>query len=177
MKKVYMLGMMLTLAACFAFAASLSVPWFIDTATPPSKLPPVGAGVVGLVYLHNNLEDDIVCEIGYYTSTGTFMGPVAPAQTTFTIPALSTVAFRPCQDDPPVTGSGGQETEVARAVPNRPTVSPLGVVDTKPNGSLVVRWTTGGSSDVQGIVLQTQNVDGGATGRVLQWGTLLPPGT
>ncbi|MCX5770225.1 MAG: hypothetical protein NTZ09_08140 [Candidatus Hydrogenedentes bacterium] len=182
MKKVYMLGMMLMVGACFAYAASLSVPWFVDNATPPSKLPPLDAKVVGLVYLHNNLVEDVTCEIAYYSQIGHFMGPEAPDKTTFEIPALSTVAFRPGKNDPVIAGSGGQESPIALLVPNRPTVAPDDVVlegDDKLNGSIVISWTTGGANDVQGIVLQTQNADGlvGTNpGRALQWGTLLPPG-
>jgi len=178
MKKVYMLGMLVMLAACFAFAASMSVPWYVDNAGTPSKIPPLDKKIVGLVYLHNNLTEAIPCKIEYYSETGHFMGPVTPNPTTFSIPALSTVAFRPAKDDPVVAGTagGGQETELARTVPNRPTAAPdaYQVGDEKPNGSIVISWTTGGPSDLQGIVLQTQNADGGATGRALQWGTLLP---
>lgn len=168
MKKVYMLGMVLVMAACFAYAASLSVPWYVDNAAVPGKVPPVSGGVLGLVYLHNNLDEAIVCEIAYYSEVGVFLGPEAPDPTTFSIPALSTVAFRPYASDP-ISG-GGQESDVAMAVPNRPTD------DGRKNGSIVVSWTTGGANDVQGIVLQTQNVDGTTTGRLMQWGTLLPPG-
>jgi len=177
MKKVYMLGMVLAMAACFAYAASLSVPWFVDSAPAATGLPP-GEKVMGIVYLHNNLEDDIVCSIEYYTADGIYLGPEAPDPTTFEIPALSTVGFRPVASDPNTVG-GGQETDVAMAIPNRPTIdaswNPNGKA--KPNGSLVVKWTTGGANDVQGMVLQTQNVDGTTTGRLMQWGTLLPPGT
>jgi Ca-activated chloride channel family protein len=61
------------------------------------------------------------------------------------------------------------------------------------NGSAVIRWMggdwdvtrkgmkswqhqTSNQQGVQGLYVQTQNVDGGSTGRVHQWGTLLPPG-
>ena len=178
MKKVYMLGMMVVLAACFAYAASLSVPWFVDSAGTPGKVPLVTTGVLGLVYLHNNLNEVVLCEIKYYSSIGHFMGPVGPDRNTFEIPALSTVAFRPCKDDP-ATSLGGQESPIAVLVPNRPTVAPGGEVwekDAVPNGAIVISWTTGGASDVQGIVLQCQNADGGNNGRLTQWGTLLPPG-
>lgn len=176
MKKVYTIGMVLMMAATFAYAASLAVPWFVDNSGVPGKLPPVTTGILSLIYLHNNLEDDVVCEIAYYSATGHFMGPVAPDPTTFTIPALSTVAFRPCKDDP--SSAGGQEAAVAQLIPNRPTVAPdaYQTGDEKPNGAIVIRWTTGGANDVQGIVLSTQNADGGAAGRLMQWGTLLPPG-
>jgi hypothetical protein len=174
MKKVYMLGMMIALAACFAYAGSLSVPWYIDNANVPGKLPPVaGTGVMGIIYLHNNLEEDVVCEIAYYSNVGHFLGPVTPDPTTFVIPMLSTVAFRPCVDDP----TGQEQSATGLAVPNRPTAAWDGSYedgDFKKNGSIVVRWTTGGPSDVQGILLQTQNADGTPTGRLMQWGTLLP---
>ena len=183
MKKFYVLGMVLMGAACFAFAASLSVPWFVDDGNIPGKLPPVaGKGQVGIVYLHNNLNEDVVCSIAYYSSIGHFMGPAGDDPTTFAIPALSTIAFRPGCDDPALGfGSGGQETAIARAVPNRPTAAPVGLpyieaVDKPKNGSIVIQWTQGGAQTVQGFLMQAQNADGTATGRVTTWGTLLPPG-
>lgn len=169
MKKVYMLGMVLTLAACFAYAASLSVPWYMDNTAVPGKLPPTQTGVLGLVYLHNNLPTDVVCEIAYYTQEGLLLDFAEGQSNTFEIAAMSSVAFRPAVSDP--ISNGGQEADPAMAVPNRPTN------DGKKNGSIVVSWTTGGLNDVQGIVLQTQNVGGGLTARLLQWGTLLPPGS
>ncbi|HUW62753.1 MAG TPA: hypothetical protein VMZ06_17230 [Candidatus Bathyarchaeia archaeon] len=178
MKKVYMLGMLVMLAACFAFAASLSVPWFVDTAAPPTKVPPVAKGMIGLIYLHNNLDEDVTCDILYYSQVGHFLGPVAPAATTFSIPALSTVAFRPVAYDP-ITAEGGQESAVALLVPDRPTAAPdaYQAGDEMKNGSIVIEWTTGGANDVQGILVQTQTVDTtGAASRLMQWGTLLPPG-
>lgn len=172
MKKVYMLGMVLVTAACFAYAASMSVPWFVDNAAPGTGLPPT-VGNVSLIYLHNNLESDVTCEIAYYDQDGNFLGPEAPLQTTFSIPALATIAFRPVQDDP--ESDGGQESEAAAAVPNRPTANPnTGFTSTKTNGSCVIRWTTGGANDVQGLLVKTQHH--GSSGAYLEYGTLLPPG-
>lgn len=165
MKKLYVLAMVLTVAACFAYASTMSVPWFVDNAATKCGLPPVTGGIVGLVYLHNNQATPIVCEIQYYSQEGALLGPAT--DNTFSIPALATIAFRPYADDP--ASAGGMEAAAAALVPNRPTE------DGKKNGSIVIKWA-GDPGLVQGIVLQTQNVDGTGTGRLLQWGTLLPAG-
>jgi len=174
MKKMIVVAVLI--AAGVAFASSLSVPWFVDTGSNGAGFPPTnGTGVQGIVYLHNNLTSDMTCAIAYYSGTGMSLGPAAP-DNTFTIPANSTVAFRPVADDPSTVG-GGQESAVALAVPNRPILG-TDVGDgsgAKKNGSLVVAWV-GGAGDVQGLIVESTNVDGSPSGRLLQYGTLLPPG-
>lgn len=175
MKKLYVLAMVLTLAACFAYASTMSVPWFTDNAPAGCGLPPTtglvaGKAQVGLVYLHNNLNDELVCSIEYFTQEGDSIGPLA--NNTFTLPALATVAFRPTVHDPVTPGTKGMESVVAQAIPNRPTV------DGKDNGSFVITWS-GDPGLVQGVLLQTQNANRSAdmnAANFLQWGTLLPAG-
>jgi len=162
-----------------AFASSLSVPWFVDNAPANTFYPPRAGGIQGIVYLHNNQTSDLTCSIEYFTSSGFTMGPAAP-ENTFVIKASATLAFRPVANDPVGTATpGGQENVSAGwLVPNKPTVGTDVIPDgtgTKTNGSCVVRWM-GVSTDVQGIMVQTFNIDNSASGRLLQYGTLLPPG-
>jgi hypothetical protein len=175
MKKLVLIAALVMVGVGFAYASSLSVPWFIDAkACTNAGLPPVTKGVIGLIYLHNNATTDTTCTVQYYTENGDAMGPDDPFNTFVIIPN-ATIAFRPVADDPASAGKG-QESSSGQAVPNRPVTSALGGLSgLKGNGSAVISWL-GGSGTVQGIYVQTQNVDGGSTGRVFQWGTLLPPG-
>ncbi len=179
MKKLAMIAVVLMVGAGFAYASSLSVPWFVDKPTLVNAgFPPTSKGVSGIVYLHNNLSTDITCSISYYTQSGDAIGPDAP-NNTFTIVAKATLAFRPVANDPAGTATpAGQEDPASGAlVPNRPltTTATHPVNDGKMNGSAVIEWV-GGAGDVQGIYVQSQNVDDAQPGRIAHWGTLLPPG-
>jgi hypothetical protein len=175
MKKLMIIATLVMVGVGFAYASSLSVPWFVDTRLVTNAgLPPDVKGVIGLVYLHNNDAAPTTCSVTYYTEDGAAMGPDAPANT-FVIAPNATLAFRPVASDPNSAGRG-QESALALLVPNRPITSATGgLAGLKGNGSAVIAWM-GGSGTIQGIYTQTQNVDGGATGRILQFGTLLPPG-
>ena len=181
MKKMMVVALML--GAGVAFASSLGVPWFVDTAPAASKLPPINEGVSGIVYLHNNQASALTCTIEYFTQAGISIGPTS--NNTFVIPAKATVAFRPVACDPD-TVAGGQEGAVAAAIPDRPrdtVANPLN--DGKKNGSIVVTWV-GGGQDVQGVYMQSQAVThplstADPTGqkqlKLTGYGHLLPPGT
>ncbi|MCK5863422.1 MAG: hypothetical protein KAH38_13110 [Candidatus Hydrogenedentes bacterium] len=162
MKKVIIVSVMV-LVVGMAYASSIAIPWFVDNAAPGAGSPP-SAGVMTLIYLKSNVVDDLTCEITYYSATGIDLGPVSP-DNQFLIPALSSVAFRPVQDDPSSV-PGGQESAVAVLIPNRPTD-----VDPKKNGSASISWV-GEATDVQGIAVQMGNVGG----KTFSFGHLLPPG-
>jgi len=160
-----------------AYASSVKVPWFIDTAAVGAGVPGSSAGVTGIVTLASNRTDTLVCAISYYNAGGDLLGPFAP-DNTFTISPLSSLAFRPCVDDPG-TAPGGQEGAQGVAVPNRPrspdtsTVIPgTTVIDKKKNGSIVIQWV-GGDADVQGQVAYFQTA---GTGQTMSYAHLLPPG-
>jgi len=148
----------------------LSVPWFVDTAGAAQGIPAADNETTTVVYLHNSTGRDLAAAIGYSTSTGVFIGPRWP-DNYFLIPAQSTVAFRPVADDP-ASVRGGQETDLALLVPNRP-MGADGGNDNKRNGSLVVRWY-GNPSDVQGILKEWRQSDDDS---VYSNAVLLPPGT
>ena len=155
--------MMMALIGGMAFASSLGIPWFVDNAAESqgAAWPPT-QGTRTYIYLHNNTTDDIVCSIAFYSAEGQFVGPQDDLNTpyddtTFVIPALSTLAYAPVAD----LGSTGGESAAAAAIPNRP------LPDGKKNGSAVITWA-GGPNDIQGM-LATANT-------LLSYAHLLPPG-
>jgi hypothetical protein len=179
MKKMTFVAALIMLGAGVAFASSLSVPWFVDTTNVNTKLPPVIKSVTALIYLHNNKDTDLTCTIKYYTQNGAYIGPAAP-NNTFVIPLLSTIAFRPCADDPdgsiPGGYGSGQEGAAGRLVPNRPYNS-IPPNDGKNNGSCLIIWS-GGQGDCQGMLTQAQGIvqPDSPIVKVINWGTTLPPG-
>ncbi len=161
---------MITLLAVgsVALASSLSVPWFSDNSGPLATLPPQ-SGTTQIVHLHNNLSTPIVCGIEYYDQDGNKLDAEANGTTdvtdranvwtqdysTFEIPAMATLAFRPVADDlcsadtdPPWMG---QEPYVGWLVPNRPRYGSPGDNSLKKNGSIVITWN-GDPTDVQGKI-------------------------
>jgi len=155
--------MMMALIGGMAFASSLSIPWFVDNApdSQGANWPPT-QGTRTYIYLHNNTTNDIVCSIAYYNAEGVFVGPnddpnTPYDDTTFVIPALSTVAFAPVA----ALGATGGESSVGDAIPNRP------LPDGKMNGAATITWA-GGPNDIQGM-LATANSQ-------LSYAHLLPPG-
>ena len=178
MKKFIVVTLMLSMAG-IAFASSLALPWFVDSHITASGIPPTVKGVVGLVYLKNNMDAETTCSISYYTATGLAIGPPAP-DNTFVIQPKASIAFRPVAYDPS-TVSGGQENIASGLlVPDRPphgNSSLLAAVpgnDDKINGSAVIMWL-GDGSDVQGIYVSTQSAAVGAE-KIVAWAHLLPPG-
>lgn len=162
-----------------AYAGSLSIPWFVDDTRTNSYDPPNSPGQYKtMVFLHNNTASAKVCYIRYYTNVGaalTFTG--GASEQTFSIPANATIAFRPAADDPgPAVDStkpGGSEAAAGRAVPNRPGTVAGGIY----NGSAVIRWVGGASTDVQGMITLSNRppTASGNTGFVI-WGAALPAG-
>ena len=162
MKKVILITVLAV--GSIALAASINVPWFADNAPAHSGGNPT-SGMLGLVALHNNLDEDITCGITYYGDDGTAVtGTNDPADTrlfvwasnsapepynTFVIAPNATLEFRPVRDDPSPACEGvhpdytltlGQEGPMGVLVPNRPM---YGTGSTsKKNGSLVIEWVT-----------------------------------
>lgn len=169
MKKFGFIAVALMVAG-FAFANSLSVPWFQDENKTNMGVPPSKDGVIGFVYLHNNEAYDMVCNITYRTQDG---DELPLDKSTFSIKANSTLMFRPGCDDMynADTNPFGQESETGAAVPDRPRISTI-PGGTKNNGSIVVTWNEGNAGSVQGIYVQTHR----AGSVYLQYGVLLPPG-
>ena len=160
MKKLSItLALLMVIGASVAFASSLAVPWFADNAPTASGWPPPAPGVTTLVYLKNNLAEDVIAEIEYFSAIGEELGPVYP-DNTFVIPALSTVAFRPVANDP--VAAGGQESAVAVLIPDRPRD-----VNPAKNGSATISWV-GGPNDIQGMVASASSN--------ISYAHLLPPG-
>jgi hypothetical protein len=118
MKKVAILALMLAMGLSMqAGAASIGIPWFVDSASTGVRIPPTNGTTTTIIYLNNNSNSPVECAIAYFDQEGNALGPVT--NNTFELPANATVAFRPVADDP-ATVPGGQESAVARTVPNRP---------------------------------------------------------
>jgi hypothetical protein len=182
MKKLGVFAVLMAMGAGVAFAATISVPWFVDNAPEANKLPGVAQGTTGIVTLKNNTNATLTLTIRYFSQDGLDLGPEAP-DNTFTIVANSSLAFRPVRTDPdavtidPRTGQlptvgGGMEGGQGVLVPNRPLDQ-----DDKFNGALTVSWT-GDPTDIQGQVAYFQTVIDPARGGyvTLSYAHLLPPG-
>lgn len=165
MKKLALATLVLAVAGTGAFAASLHVPFFVDsaglydattgrplTAPPPS---PAGSGEAGFIGLKNTTNATIVLTFRYFQTDGT---EHTPAVNTFALTAQRGVGFRPTVND--AIGEG----PVGQAVPPGTAGLPFNV------GSLTVEWPGSGTGDVVGRYYG-QNVLGNSTSY------LLPPGT
>ena len=171
MKKLTIIAVVLAVGVSAGFASSLKVPWFVDTAPAANRVPGIEDGVTGLITLASNRTDTLTCAITYFNAGGDNLGPVSP-DNTFSIAALSSLAFRPVVYDPgnsvpDVGAGGGQEGVQGYLVPDRPRD-----VDTKKNGSCVIEWV-GEAQDVQGQVVYFQT----SATRTMSYAHLLPPGT
>ena len=174
MKKALVVMMALTVGG-LAFASTLSVPWFVDTAPAAAKFPPRVNGVTGIVFLHNNTVTPKLCSIEYFTQTGTGIGPESP-DNTFIIAPQASLAFRPVASDPDSVGGGQEAVDAGWLVPDRP-MGTTGGNDNKANGSLVITWL-GENTDVQGVYIMNQYVvqPDSAAGKLVSYAHLLPPG-
>ena len=175
MKKLGMIAVVLLVGVGFAYASTLSVPWFVDKKDSPGLgLPPQEVGIEAIIYLHNNKTEEITCAIEYFTQDGESLGPAAP-NNTFVIAAQATTAFRPVVSDLNSTDNPrGQEALSGNIIPDKPMDTSL-VGGDKSNGSAVIAWV-GVGTDVQGILLQSQKVIQNTVQLLSTWGTLLPPG-
>ena len=154
MKKFTMMVGILALGAGVAFASSVTVPWFLDPGDNDGAYPPAAGQTKTFVTLHNNTTNELTCIISYVEPDGDPNGP--DGQNTFSIPASSTVAFRPYGVDPD-TGDAEGQAGTPTAVPNANFFA----------GSGTIQWE-GDPSDIQGRIIEIQN------GMI--YGYLLPPG-
>lgn len=189
MKKFAVVAIALVLGTSIAVASSIAIPWFVDNAPRFNGVPGAASGVTGLINLKNNVDEELVCYITYYSSEGVRLGPEAP-NNSFAIAPLSALAFRPVEKDPDAScdaawvaangldpavyqgQNGGQEGRQGVLVPVRPRN-----VDTKRNGSCVIEWFGHGPDAVQGnftYFQTTVNQDGSKV--TMSYGHLLPPG-
>ena len=132
MKKVLVIALML--GAGLAYASSIGVPWFVDTAGTGVH-PPKTSKAEGFIYLHNNHSEALEVTVAYYTAVGNYIGP--DYDNTFIIQPNASLGYRPVATD------WLYESEEARKIPNRPrmTYPPSNTLnDTKKNGSCVFTW-------------------------------------
>lgn len=176
MKKLGIIALTMAVGSGMAFAASLSIPWFVDNAPAANGIPGKNPGVTGIITLKSNRTDVVTCSIAYFAPDGTALGPSASEGNTFTIAPLSALAFRPVVEDPG-TVAGGQEAAQGLAVPDRPQVPDASGKIGK-NGSITIEWA-GDPTDVQGQIAYFQTSPDPSTGATVtfSYSHLLPPGT
>jgi hypothetical protein len=177
MKKFALVAGVMVIASGAAFAFSVGVPFFADSAATGSSAALPSDGQRAFIGLHNNTYFDIVVTLSYFTSTGTplFQASVdgidtdndgdidsyptvaqsgaQQARNTSIIPAMSTVSFRPASHDV------AQESGTAQDFPNRPSW-----FNTKKNGSVAISWgsSSGAIGMLGGFVMGTAAI--GSTG-------------
>jgi len=187
MKKFMLVALLLAVGVSFAFASSLKVPWFVDNADATSGQPPA-LGAVGVIFLASNSAEDLTCYIQYYNQDGVEVGSVAAgvpgaSATTFSIPALASIAFRPVADD----SAGNVEGAAGRLVPNRGTNE----ATPKKNGSCKISWEDTAVATAPGVYAAPDSAEAktavqgayrnvavvsGTDSRLMVYGHLLPPG-
>ena len=186
MKKVAMITLLAI--GSIAMAASVSVPWFLDSGPTGAGIPP-SSGAVSIVALHNNLDTPVTLSIMYYSDDGTELTGLddpliggdrdyvwASDYNTFVITANATVQFRPVAQDPvplidPLNPLG-LESASGIVVPDRPRYG-AGTSTAKKNGSLAVSWVTGGPDGATGNSVQGRYVEYMGVNQGMY---LLPPG-
>ncbi len=171
MKKYAVAVLILAVCAGFAFASTVKVPWYVDSANPETGNPP-SSKVLGMVTLTSNADETVTCKVYYYDAGGTDVGhdvthhgTETAMDNTFLIAPRSSLAWRPVQYDPSAlveTGKTGQEGPQGVVVPDRNTS------DGKKNGSIVVEWT-GDVDLIQGMVVY---IKGGSS--IVSYAHLLP---
>ena len=162
MKKFLVVAVVLAVGVSFAFASSLKVPWWVDSAPESTTNPPAANQVIGHIFLTNNLDTPLACSITYFDKDGNETGYQAaagqPDTNTFVIPASATWAFRPATD------GGTQEGGAGAAIPNAP--------GTQGNGSILITYDGAGGA-LGGYYAYTKT---SATGAVVSYAHLLPTG-
>ena len=144
MKKFVFLGLVLAVGTSMAFAASISVPWFLDSAAlgaNPLGLADPAPGQMTFITLMNTTASDLTCAIEYFDQDGASIGPAS--NNTFSLSPNAATAFRPGINDTI------NESTSAQAVPNRPDTG-----DGKKNGSAKITYVKneGDGPSVSGTV-------------------------
>lgn len=155
MKKVMLVTLLM---GGLAFAASLNVPFFLDTNTVDTYPPPAGTALTavnGFIGLHNNTGSPIVITVTYRRANGV---DITPAANTFSLSADTSVSWTPVTNLPSTEGVGA-------GVPNASGTSIYA-------GSATISWS-GNVDDIQGRYVQVENFSGAG---LAGFGHLLPPG-
>ncbi|MBN2308025.1 MAG: hypothetical protein JXR94_03590 [Candidatus Hydrogenedentes bacterium] len=134
MAKYLVWALVIVVGSGVAIGASLRVPFFSDEAgTTWTGGAPDGPGGADFIGVLNTTGSALSCAITYREAGGVDR---TPSPNTFTIPAYTSLSFRPGRDDPV------QENTASLAVPN---------MDGARTGSCIITWT-GNGTDLQGRV-------------------------
>lgn len=154
MKKFVVLTLVMLFGAGAALAASLNVPFFLDTTAAGGGFPPA-SGTMFFIGLKNITGGSITVTVAYQDDTG------APATgagtTTFSLGSLESISFRPAVADASVD------------TPNATAVVGGLARSTAAAGGATFTWT-GTATDIQGRGVQVSGTGVGS------FSFLLPPG-
>ena len=155
MKKFVVIAAVMLIGAGAALAASINVPFFLDTTPAGGGFPPQ-TGDMFFIGLKNTTASPIVLTIEYRDSAGV-ISTGSVGNVTFSLNAFESISYRPSILDPGVESG------------NTSTKNP--VRSTSTAGAATFTWT-GGTNDIQGRGVQIggTNLGGGS------FAFLLPPG-
>ncbi len=151
MRRALVLGLVCVLGTGGAIAATLTVPFFLDTAAAGQGFPHAN-GIMFFIGVKNTTGSAITVTVNYFHSDGTSTN--GPGQATFTINPGQGFSFRPVVVDssvePAFLGTLRRSTIAA--------------------GSATLTWPGGAVTDIQGRGVQIDANSGNA------FSFLLPPG-
>lgn len=150
MKKFVVIAAVMLIGAGAALAASINVPFFLDTTAAGGGFPPA-SGTMFFIGLKNITGGSIVVSVAYQDDTGA--AATGAGSTTFSLAPLESISFRPAVDDTSVD-----------------TPNAVGIArSTAPAGGATFTWT-GTNTDIQGRGVQISGTGVGS------FSFLLPPG-
>ncbi|MCH7959167.1 MAG: hypothetical protein IID08_03480 [Candidatus Hydrogenedentes bacterium] len=150
MKKFVIIAAVMLIGAGAALAASINVPFFLDTTAAGGGFPPT-SGTMFFIGLKNTTGASVTVTVEYRDDTGTVT--TGAGSVTLTLAGFESVSFRPSIADPGVDtpNAAGLARSTAQA------------------GGATFTWT-GGTNDIQGRGVQISGTGAGS------FSFLLPPG-
>ena len=153
MKKFVVIAAVMLIGAGAALAASINVPFFLDTTAAGGTFPPT-SGTMFFIGLKNTTASPVMLTISYRDALGVDSTGVV-GNVTFSLSAFESISYRPHIKDP--------------AVESTNTVTKDPVRSTSTAGAARFMWS-GGTNDIQGRGVQVSGTGGGS------FAFLLPPG-
>ena len=156
MKKLGLIVLVAICGAATAFAGTVVIPFFVDTAgTTWTDGLPTAPGTASYIQAINQTGGTITCTVSYALSDGTSAGP--DSGNTFVLTDGQGVSWRPGNDD------STQETTQARAIGNMNVAFPFQA------GSCTITWTGAGTD----IVTACKSVSSWSAGLAFMYGPFL----
>lgn len=154
MKKFAIAAVVLAMAVSGAYAVSLSVPFFVDSAGNfQGGGIPAGPGTAAYIGIKNTTANPLTISVRYFAADGS---EVTPANNTFELQAEQGVQWRPAQTDSVGEAASTDVNGFDLSAMNR-----LGVTATSgTNGSATITWSSGIAGDVVGRELEVTSGTG-----------------